>query len=259
MEVKENPFELFFRDPVYREFKNHLYNYRRRRDEMAALLRGRGKGGRVRLLELGAGISPITGGGEGVLFSDLSEEAMRSLRAEGTRGHFMVTDVSQVALKSGSVSVVLCSEVMEHVADDEAAFREIHRVLEPSGDLLLTVPAHGYFFSYDDRAVGHLRRYDPRQLIERLAWLGFEGFLVRKVTATLEKVVMLPAVAFFRVFRWLFPRGHLFGRFSWLLRVFLPAYKWANAMLALLVKLEARMAPLALVTVILIACRKKAV
>ena len=42
-------------------------------------------------------------------------------------------DVQQIPLADGSVDVVICNHIMEHVADDRRAMRELHRVLKPGG------------------------------------------------------------------------------------------------------------------------------
>ncbi|MGH9320915.1 MAG: class I SAM-dependent methyltransferase [Vicinamibacteria bacterium] len=43
-------------------------------------------------------------------------------------------------LESGSFDRVICSEVIEHVADVEGLLRDIHRVLKPDGLAVLTTP-----------------------------------------------------------------------------------------------------------------------
>ncbi len=47
---------------------------------------------------------------------------------------------------SNSVDLVLSHEVLEHVQDDQAAIREIVRVLKPGGRLVLFCPNRGYPF-----------------------------------------------------------------------------------------------------------------
>lgn len=49
-------------------------------------------------------------------------------------------DVMEMPFPDGSFDVVLCNHVLEHVADDRAAMREIHRVLRPGGWAVLLVP-----------------------------------------------------------------------------------------------------------------------
>lgn len=42
-------------------------------------------------------------------------------------------DVQRIPLADGSVDAVLCNHLLEHVADDRQALRELHRVLRPGG------------------------------------------------------------------------------------------------------------------------------
>lgn len=49
-------------------------------------------------------------------------------------------DLTALALPDGSFDLVIAFHVLEHVEDDAAAFREIHRVLRPGGVALLQVP-----------------------------------------------------------------------------------------------------------------------
>ena len=42
-------------------------------------------------------------------------------------------DVQQIPLADESVEVVICNHLLEHVADDRKALRELHRILKPGG------------------------------------------------------------------------------------------------------------------------------
>jgi hypothetical protein len=92
-------------------------------------------------------------------------------------------DLSRIACRSGSFDLILCSHVLEHVADDRAAMREIRRVLAPGGSAIILVPilapqtfedpsvtdpvARERLFGQHD----HVRAYGP-DIIERLADAG---------------------------------------------------------------------------------------
>lgn len=51
-----------------------------------------------------------------------------------------VSDISAIPVENGSFDVVLCTEVLEHLADPVSAIREFARVLRPGGTLLLSAP-----------------------------------------------------------------------------------------------------------------------
>jgi ubiquinone/menaquinone biosynthesis C-methylase UbiE len=56
------------------------------------------------------------------------------------RQHSVAASLTEIPIKSASVDLVLCSEVLEHIADDASALDELCRVLVPGGWLLITVP-----------------------------------------------------------------------------------------------------------------------
>ena len=68
---------------------------------------------------------------------------------------------------------VVLVNVLEHIPDDESLVRAIHRSLAPGGTVIIFVPALQRLFSPLDKAVGHLRRYEKRQLRRLLESGGF--------------------------------------------------------------------------------------
>ena len=51
-------------------------------------------------------------------------------------------DVQRLSFADGSFDLCSSTEVFEHVPDDRAGLRELHRVLAPGGWLAMTVPMH---------------------------------------------------------------------------------------------------------------------
>jgi len=70
---------------------------------------------------------------------------MRSAAATEPPG--VVAKATALPFKSGAFRFVLCSEVLEHLEDDEAAVREISRVLSDGGRAVITVPYTGLGFT----------------------------------------------------------------------------------------------------------------
>jgi SAM-dependent methyltransferase len=106
-------------------------------------------------------------------------------------------DITALPLRDGAFDVVLCSHVLEHVPDDRAAMREIHRVLKPGGWAVLMVPwDRARAETFEDPSVSepadrerlfgqrdHVRLYGA-DYVERLEQAGFnvtEDELVREL------------------------------------------------------------------------------
>ena len=96
-------------------------------------------------------------------------------------------DLTALELPDGSFDAVICSHVLEHVADDAAAMLELRRITVPGGWCLVMVPLDlGRALTYQDPSItqpvqrervfwqhDHVRLYAP-DVGERLAAAGFE-------------------------------------------------------------------------------------
>jgi SAM-dependent methyltransferase len=96
------------------------------------------------------------------------------------------------AIPAGSVDYVYSLNVLEHIEDDRAALKEIHRILRPGGRLLLYVPAFQVLYSSMDERVGHFRRYRRRPLSD----LVREAGLCVENSAYADSVGFLAALAY---------------------------------------------------------------
>ena len=137
-------------------------------------------------LDLGAGTGANVeawGGARPCIALDRASEALAHLRArtgcapakllQGTAEHLPLAD--------HSVACVTAFDLLEHV-DDRATLNEIARVLKPGGRLVVSVPTWPSLWSAHDRALGHRRRYRPRELS---ALLEDNGFALRASRAFL--------------------------------------------------------------------------
>jgi SAM-dependent methyltransferase len=251
--LSRNPFQNFFQASVYLEFKNHLYNYRRRRDEIRKLLNPE----EGIILEIGSGVSPICEAQANTIYSDISLEAMHYMKEHHRADQAVVMSALRIPFQDESVSTIVCSEVIEHIPRYGKALAEMARVLKTGGRLILTLPLHMYYFSIDDHFVGHLRRYEINSLLTELKELGFEDFYLSKITGFLEKMTMIFIVGLFSLLS-IFPKGKSGGQKSpEAFKIVLPLYQFLNRLYAHLVKWEAKCTPWAVTSVALVACRKK--
>jgi SAM-dependent methyltransferase len=108
---------------------------------------------------------------DGTCFIDLSHAALHRLREHGANAvHGMI---GALPCASDSFDLVCALDILEHVVDDDSALAELARVAAPGASLLLSVPLHPEAWTAFDEFVGHYRRYEPAQIIARLAHHGF--------------------------------------------------------------------------------------
>lgn len=90
-------------------------------------------------------------------------------------------------LAAQSFEYVYTLNVLEHIADDVTALRQLHSKLVPQGTLLIYVPAFPVLYTSMDAKVGHVRRYTRRTLIAAVRAAGFR----------IERVAYVDSLGFF--------------------------------------------------------------
>lgn len=72
------------------------------------------------------------------------------------------------------INAVVCINVLEHIKDDRQALKNIYKILQKGGSLILVVPALKMLFGSLDKNLGHFRRYEKEALEKTLKSLGFK-------------------------------------------------------------------------------------
>lgn len=100
---------------------------------------------------------------------DLSYSARRR-KSDNQKQFIMAASLTSLPFAAECFDFILCSEVLEHIAEDERALDELVRVLAPYGHLLISVPTPPAVF---DRA--HVREgYKPPDLERMLEKRGLK-------------------------------------------------------------------------------------
>jgi SAM-dependent methyltransferase len=104
---------------------------------------------------------------EGTQFLDISAAAVAKLRRRGAQ--VVVGKVSGMPFADCSFDLVCAFDIIEHVDDDDGALSELSRAAKPGGAIVISLPLHAALWTAFDDFVGHKRRYDPRELLSKLA------------------------------------------------------------------------------------------
>jgi SAM-dependent methyltransferase len=162
-------------------------------------------------LEVGPGLRPrlpIIG----TRFIDISPPAVARLNMEG--GLATEGAIASLPFADGQFDLVCAFDVIEHIDDDQSGFRELSRVLKRGGRLVLSIPMHAALWTDFDVLVGHARRYEPKDLVERL---GSHRFEIEKSAPFGMQVSN----------RWLMKQG-----MHWLIHHREKAMRWYNGLIA---------------------------
>jgi SAM-dependent methyltransferase len=163
------------------EIKYHMLEdkhwwFEARRDMIVRLLKNDDKS--VKILEVGCSGGVLIGvlrriGYKNVLGVDISEDAIDLCKRKNMSDVF-VMDATKLKFENEQFDIVITSDLLEHIKDEEMAISEWHRILKPGGKLIVFVPAFGFLWSKHDEANQHYRRYSKAQLVGILERAHFE-------------------------------------------------------------------------------------
>ena len=123
---------------------------------------GCGTGGNLEMLEK-------FGRAEGV---DVSDDALEFCKLKGLKVHKGLAE--ELPFDDESFEIVTALDVVEHLDNDVAGLKEMHRVLKTGGKSLIFVPAFMWLWGVQDDVSNHRIRYTKSQITERLEKAGFE-------------------------------------------------------------------------------------
>jgi 2-polyprenyl-3-methyl-5-hydroxy-6-metoxy-1,4-benzoquinol methylase len=100
----------------------------------------------------------------GIFGLDFSSYVITTAMNNLPNGNFFVLDITREVLPR-KFDVVICSEVLEHIEDDETAICHLEKMTEHY--LLISTP-QGSMRNFEKSGVGHVRNYSKEELISKL-------------------------------------------------------------------------------------------
>jgi SAM-dependent methyltransferase len=148
-----------------------------------------------RWLDLGCGAGRFLAAAPNGIGVDVAESALERARENVPGADVRLIEDGTLPVEHGTLDLVWCSEVIEHVADALGLLQEARRVLKPGGRLLLTTPAHPWlrrvtiaavrFDKHFDPLGQHLRFFTRSSLAKTMEAAGFENAGIRSRYGTL--------------------------------------------------------------------------
>jgi ubiquinone/menaquinone biosynthesis C-methylase UbiE len=78
--------------------------------------------------------------------------------------NFIVSNLEQFS-PNRQYDCVVCTDVIEHIENDQAAVEKIVQMVNDEGIIIIAVPAGQWLFGHHDRSIGHFRRYSLDSLL----------------------------------------------------------------------------------------------
>lgn len=128
---------------------------------------GCGTGSAMAWVRTAVGASSVTG-------TDVSAYALGFCRRRGERS-LSQSSVTGMPFRDGCVDLVLCNDVLQHLptrGGDDAALKEVYRVLRPGGVALLRTNSR-LGLSSGTQVDADFQRYDLGQLVDKVRGAGF--------------------------------------------------------------------------------------
>lgn len=116
-----------------------------------------------KILEIGPGNwpkSPVSN----TIFLELTVTGANNLRKIGANAS--TGSIEKIPFKDETFDIVVALEVIEHVPNVQKSFTDVKRVLKKKGHFIFSTPIHQKLWTHFDSLAGHLRRFDPIELLK---------------------------------------------------------------------------------------------
>lgn len=127
---------------------------------------------------------------------DTSPRALEYCRTRGWDAVELIREDGVLRFADETIGIITMLDVLEHIADERPLLREVSRILQPDGLLIVTVPAFQFLWSEHDVAAHHYRRYTRKNIMQLLTDQGFEI-----ISASYIITFLFPLIVFYRALK----------------------------------------------------------
>lgn len=139
----------------------------------------------------------INAGYNDVYSLDYSADAIELCKKRGLKNAF-VMDGHNPDFPENYFDVIIASDCLEHLEDDEKALENWYKILKPGGLAIIYVPAFMFLWSEHDDINYHFRRYTRTELNQKLNKQGF----IKLNSGYWNFLIFLPTAFFRLVSKW---------------------------------------------------------
>ena len=197
--------------------------------------------GNKKVLDVGCGngelICMLAEKGYKCVALDISENRLDKFRVKKLGVAQIQGDAMNIPLQDSSISIIICSEVLEHIKDYGGVINEMNRVLKPKGEIIVSVPykeelmemvcpyCRKRFVPY-----GHLHSFDKNKLFSSMNYCGFNVVYSHVGPSIISKIIYrmvrinVPLIFFIDRLTGKFSRR--FGLYGWLIAVGEKKNEW---------------------------------
>ena len=157
--------------------KKHWWNCSRR-DFIYKLIHANKTDKGIKILDIGCSTGVLIEGlykltSAEIFGIDVSDNAINACHKRGLI-NTRVMNGEKLDFENSTFDIVIASDCLEHIKDDQKALKEWYRVLKNQGKLIIIVPAFMALWSEQDNLSNHFRRYHRNELRLMLKKTGFK-------------------------------------------------------------------------------------
>lgn len=122
--------------------------------------------------------------------SEYFEDGLLYARQRVPGAKFTQMDARHIPYES-ELNAIGAFDVLEHIVEDEVVLQQIYKALKPGGTVFITVPQHRWLWSAVDEYACHVRRYDAKELHQKVCSAGLEIMRSTSFVSTLLPAMYL--------------------------------------------------------------------